>query len=463
MNNRREESERAHMAVLHEAAFLKAKLHAYENGNASEVEQLDKDKMKSTDNKLIEVLSKHGDLERKYDDLENQLQSSKAVHDLHTDDLTNAVKRADTAESSHLTVLEELHELQRKLHVAETSLRDHQMSNSASIAKASQVEEAQKSRDEHRSALALLREALDSTEARSKEIEKRYEDLVVELDTKDTAMRELQLQSDNHTRSLDSRSKELEEAKASLIGLKEESDKYKGLANEGLSRFLGSSSESRDLGADDSSDKRQSTMFIPHDKYLAMEQESSVLRSLLEAAGAKVDETHGELALQNKKCLDLQGQLREVSSQVSALRVQLNAKLHDHNEASNSSKNLREELETKERILAETQIELSVLKSYVEEDEGKKDEAVNENLEKQLTLNYELEEKHQNILREKHQLENKIEEMTALVNDLKLAKERSVSEDDHSEAKARIETLEKDYKQAVDYVKVCSCVIISHI
>lgn len=261
--------------------------------------------------------------------------------------------------------------------------------------------------------------------------------------------------SPTHTRNLDNKNKELEEAKASLFSVKEESDKYKGLVNEGLSRFLGSSSESRDLDTDASSDKRQSTMFIPHDKYLAMEQESGVLRSLLEAAGAKVDETHGELALQNKKCLELQGQLREVSSQVSALHVQLNAKLHDHNETYNSSKILREELESKERLLSETQIELSVLKSYVEEDDSKKDEEVNEKNERQLALNQELEKKHQKLLEEKNKLESKIEEMTALVNDLKLVKERSVSEDDHSEAKARIETLEKDYRQAVDYVKVC--------
>ncbi|TIA68523.1 hypothetical protein E3P91_04036 [Wallemia ichthyophaga] len=453
INCRREESERAHMTILHEAAFLKAKLHAHESGNVGELEQLDKDKMKSTETKLMEILSKHGDLERKYNDLEHQLQSSKDVNELYTDDLNNAVKRADTAESSHLTIMEEMHELQRKLHVAETSLRDHQMSNSASIAKACQVEEAQKSRDEHRSTLSLLREALDSTEARSKEIEKRYEDLVVELNVRDKAMRELQLESDTHTRNLDNKNKELEEAKASLFSVKEESDKYKGLVNEGLSRFLGSSSESRDLDTDASSDKRQSTMFIPHDKYLAMEQESGVLRSLLEAAGAKVDETHGELALQNKKCLELQGQLREVSSQVSALHVQLNAKLHDHNETYNSSKILREELESKERLLSETQIELSVLKSYVEEDDGKKDEEVNEKNERQLALNQELEKKHQKLLEEKNKLESKIEEMTALVNDLKLVKERSVSEDDHSEAKARIETLEKDYRQAVDYVK----------
>ncbi|TIA85542.1 hypothetical protein E3P99_03964 [Wallemia hederae] len=453
MNNRREESDRAHLAVLQEAAFLKAKLHAYEAGNSSEVEQLDKDKVKSTEAKLVEALHKHGDLERRYTDLEQQLQSSKAVHDLHTDDLTNALKRAETAETSHLSILEELHEVQRKLHVAETSLRDHQVANSASAAKASQAEEAQKSRDEHRSALSLLREALASTEARSKEIEKRYDELVVELDGKGKALRELQLLSENNAHSLESTTRELKDAHNNLNSLKEESEKYKGLANEGLSRFLGSSSDSRDVGEDDSSEKRQSTMFIPHDKYLAMEQESSVLRSLLEAAGAKVDETHGELALQNKRCIDLQAQLRQVTSQVSALRVQLNAKLHDHNEASNDSNSLREELESKERQLTETQIELSVVKSYVDEDNDRKGEVVNENLEKQLALNHELEEKHQKLFNEKHQLERKIDEMTALINDLKLAKERSVSEDDHSEAKARIETLEKDYKQAVDYVK----------
>ncbi|TIB86506.1 hypothetical protein E3Q06_01550 [Wallemia mellicola] len=453
INGRKEESERAYNVILHEASFLKAKLHAYENNDKDEVLRLEKDKMHSVESKLIEALSKHGDLEKKYADLEKQLESSKAVHEIHTQDLTNTIMRADTAESSHLSVLEELHEAQRKLHVAETALRDHQVANSASTAKASQVDEAQKSRDEHRSTLAMLREALNSTESRSREIEKRYEDLITDLSSKDRVVRDLELQLSDLTNNLDNKTREHEEAHNHLKTLGEEAEKYKLLANEGLSRFLGSSSETRDVDADSSSEKRQSTMFIPHDKYLAMEQESSVLRSLLEAAGAKVDETHGSLAVQNKRFLELQTQLKEAVCQVTGLRAQLNAKVHEHDESRNLSKNLQEELEIKERSLDEVRIELDVLKSYIEEDDGKRDSVANENLERQLSLNHELEQKHQMTLETKSELEAKIEEMTALVHDLKLAKERSVSEDDHAEAKARIETLEKDYKQAVDYVK----------
>ena len=476
LKGKKEESERAHHVILQEATIMKAKLNALENGNYDEVNKINRDKMTSMEEKLTESVTTQNELERKLIELERELESKKSSHNLHNDNLTNVINRANVAEESHLKVLKDLHECQSKLHKAENEIREHGVNHSSSVAKASQFEEAQRSRDEHRNHLTVLRAAIDSSNLRSNELQSRNENLTNELNEKDDIIRQLKSQIDNLKYEVEGTKSTHDKAQQDMKLLKDESDKYRELVNIGLSRFLGnvihknndiSRSAENDTNDDDGNDivgkendNRQSAMFIPHDKYLAMEQESTVLRQLLEAAGAKVDETHSILADQNKKVHDLQAKLRELNSEIIALRSQLYERMNENDDHLRSRKETESELENKEHLLTELQVELNVLKSFVKDDNDKvtndkrESDNVKLNLEKQMALNEELENKHKEAQSAKQELENKVEEMNALIHDLKLAKDRSVSEDDHNEAKSRIETLEKDYKQAVDYVKV---------
>lgn len=177
--------EASRLAALKEAAWYRAKLAAYEQGNASDGERLDQERSSALESQLAETQREKSSLQRQVAQMQEQLKLETQLRHSTDERLSETSKRALAAEAAQMSVYEQIAELQKRAFEAESGLREHK-ERAVSLAalldqERASHEQTRSLKDEvtssatsHADTLMQLKTALVATGARADEHQRLY-------------------------------------------------------------------------------------------------------------------------------------------------------------------------------------------------------------------------------------------------------------------------------------------------
>lgn len=488
ISDRLAESDRIRNAAVQEAGFYRAKLAAYENGTAGDVNRLERDRMIALETQVQALTAERNAVERKLEEAtEAQLLQSR-LREQAEERAVEAVKRAEIVEEAHEAVRREHAELREKHLTVEGNLRDHTdrllvvTSSNSQLevernALRSQVTELLATRDQHQRALDQARSALDVVGARAAEMDAQWQ-------TSRNRIADLEEELNQMRGDLEARIQETESVAARLADVenawaksREEADEYRAGLTGSIGKLLDTQ---REIQADEDRATRGHA-----EKQRAMEQEMSSLRKMLKEAGQRVDAAQAGLAEHRDRTRTAESGLLALRSQVSGLRSQLAVALADSGRLRKDLASREAELRDKSKTAAESEVRLGMLRNYlsdnglvIDEDEvassqGSSGSSRLQQLQNQLRETKQLLEdteiRAQDTLRDKADLESQLRLMSSEFDRLRATANKSPSSAEENNARAvaaerklaeseaahkdKLQQMEHDYQTAVHYVR----------
>lgn len=364
------ESDRARLAALSEAAFYRAKLDALESGNTSEAERVQRERTNDIERQLSDTLRETGEFERQLIRLREELKLEQQLRSSAEDRLSEATKRAMSAEAAQLKVYDELANIQKKSHTQETQLRDHRekvVTLTALVAKhQSDHDEARSQLDDHRStsenqsrALRDLQASLAAATARAGEHERlhqQHRDLASQHESTIARLRsELQsktTESDGHQ----SRAVELE----SLVSHhRSEAESHRQAVTGGLAQILSFQKQQGTRSAD------QGIPSHVNDRIRALQDECDSMRQVHAESKQAADQAHSLLDEMRERNFSLEKQQSGLRSELSAMRSQLTIALQEVARLKDVSSSRDLEIRDSKRHAEATQVKHALLRQFM--------------------------------------------------------------------------------------------------
>lgn len=488
ISDRLAESDRIRNAAVQEAAFYRAKLAAYENGSAGDVNRLERDRMNSLETQVQALTAERNAIERKLDEVNEAHSLQSRLREQAEERAVEAVKRAEIAEEAHDVLKREHSELREKHLTVESNLRDHAdrlltATSSTSQLEAernghrSQITELLASRDQHQRALDQARSALDAAGARAAEMDDQWQaarSRIAELEDELTQTRNDLEARVQETESIAARLADVENAWAKS---REEADEYRASLTGSIGKLLDTQ---REIQADDDRATRGHA-----ERHRAVEQEMSSLRKMLKEAGQRVDAAQAGLAEHRDRARTAESSLLSFRTQVSGLRSQLAVALADGGRLRKDLASREAELRDKSKAAAEGEVRLGMLRNYlsdnglvIDEDEltspqGSSNSSRLQQLQNQLRDTKQLMEdtdiRYQDAIRDKADAESQLRLMSDEIDRLRATANKSPSNAEESNARAaaaerklaeseaahrdKLQQMENDYQTAVHYVR----------
>ncbi|PWN87713.1 hypothetical protein FA10DRAFT_233995 [Acaromyces ingoldii] len=368
------ESDRARSAALQEAAFYRAKLHAIETHNPSEVSRLDRERQTQFEKQLSDALREVSEQERQINRLREELNLEQQLRSSAEERLSETAKRAMAAEGAQMKAHDELAALQKRTYNHESLLRDHKervASLTSLVARhqadhesaRSQLDEANGSVGRHVMALTELQAALAAATARASEHERmhfQHRDLAQQHESTVHRLRnELQAktaESDNHS----ARAAELENIAAVH---REEATTHRTAASNSLASLL---AMHQDLKARrDTADGSVPTHI--NDKMRALTEETEQLRQLHSTSKTAADSATSSLQEMRERNISLEKQHSGLQSELSAMRSQLAIALQEVARLKDQHSSKELELRDRSRAVEAAQVKTSLLRQVMVE------------------------------------------------------------------------------------------------
>lgn len=368
------ESDRARSAALQEAAFYRAKLHAIETHNPSEVSRLDRERQTQFEKQLSDALREVSEQERQINRLREELNLEQQLRSSAEERLSETAKRAMAAEGAQMKAHDELAALQKRTYNHESLLRDHKervASLTSLVARhqadhesaRSQLDEANGSVGRHVMALTELQAALAAATARASEHERmhfQHRDLAQQHEATVHRLRnELQAktaESDNHS----ARAAELENIAAVH---REEATTHRTAASNSLASLL---AMHQDLKARrDTADGSVPTHI--NDKMRALTEETEQLRQLHSTSKTAADSATSSLQEMRERNISLEKQHSGLQSELSAMRSQLAIALQEVARLKDQHSSKELELRDRSRAVEAAQVKTSLLRQVMVE------------------------------------------------------------------------------------------------
>ncbi|KAH7106738.1 hypothetical protein BKA62DRAFT_214496 [Auriculariales sp. MPI-PUGE-AT-0066] len=480
------EAERMRSAAIQEAAYSRAKLAAYEAGTAADVAKIERERSAELERQLAAAASERSIQERRAMEAEEQLELQMSLCEQAEARATDAQLRADTLEDSHERVRREHAELQERHERHALTLREQseqlvqqsslsqQLTADHSSAQA-RVDELRESRDEHLAALEQAQKALSAAAQRSEEMEAHWARARDECSKLQGEVHELRANLEQQVAESESAAARLEEVENNWAKEREEADTLRALTNNSLAKLLDSH---RELRSDEDRAARGH-----NEKLTAMEMESTSLRKMLKEAGQRVTDAQTALQDQQRRNASLETDQSALRAQLISIRTQLSSALAEAGRTRKETSQKELELQDKIRQASDTELRLTVLKTYLAEqgvmvDEEKIASEGGEHPMRVHELESQLDERtraHEQALREIEHLKRSHDEMESHMGKLSTQLDRVRSSQspgsNESDPDARVATVERklaeveqthrdrmtqmegDYQTAVNYAK----------
>lgn len=309
--------------AIQEAAFYRAKLSALENGSASDVSRLDRERISELERKLAEALSYRTELDSHANRLEADLEHEKEMRAAAEERATNASHRADAAETSYSRSLSDYADLQRRSHSTESTAHEHMerattATSSAQQAKAqiielrSQLDASENSLEQYLRTLEQTQVTLTASNVQADKMESLWKEAKAELAEQQTLVVKLQADLEGKTAELSQANRRLEDAERVVHSTREEYHAMRALTTGSLAELLATSREgkNRDVPSDD----------LQSQRLRAIEEEAESLRTLLSESRTRAESALSELAESRSRQIQLDKQVFALRSEVSAIR-----------------------------------------------------------------------------------------------------------------------------------------------
>ncbi|PCH33914.1 hypothetical protein WOLCODRAFT_22329 [Wolfiporia cocos MD-104 SS10] len=483
------EAERIRASALQEAAFYRAKLAALEANSEMDAARLERERVAELERQLSNTMEEQAARDRRIKELGDALALQTVLAEQAEARAEDVAKRVDVLAQSHdrsseaYCALQEQHSSlestyrdQTNNHLAQSSLLEQREADYLNAQ--SRLEELLLSHEQHVRALEQTRVALQTATTRADDVDSQY------IRTREQVA---QLESDlaDLRGELETRTTEVETARSRILELenqwaksREEVDAFRALTTGSLGELLDTH---RELKNDEDRLTRGHS-----EKIEALQREINSLRDALQDVTRRADEASKELTQERRKVQDVSADNSMLHSQVAGMRMQLSSALADSGRLRKELLAREAELNAKTREASSTTMRLDTLRKYLAENgilaEGddlpsprmggassSRIVELESKLAEQTRLNEIAEHNLQSALQQKEDAENRLDELAAQLDKMRLQSPRHNGIDAAAEAraveaerkleeteasyKARLQQLEEDYQLAVHYVK----------
>ncbi|CEH15721.1 Kelch repeat-containing proteins [Ceraceosorus bombacis] len=478
------EADRARQTAMQEAAFYRAKVHAMESSNPTEVSRLERERTTRMEQQLSDALRENAELVRQTNRARDEVVLEKQLRSAAEERLSETAKRAMAAEAAQMRAHEELAALQKRSHLNESTLRDYQervttLTSTAARHQAdhetsrSQLDDANMALERHVTALTDLQAALAAATSRAAEHERMHTQHRELVEQHEGTLNRLRSELNSKSLETDSHSRRVKELETLLSRHREEAETHRLASTNGLAQVLQFHQQRNTT--------RSTNELAPQmeQKVRALTDETTSLRALHSESKAHAEATATALQDMRDRNIGLEKQHSGLRSELSAMRSQLAIALQEVGRLKDQASSKDVELRERSRAAEEAEVMTSLLKQFMKErglavpgDEelsaksGYADKRIRE-------LEDEIDARTEDAREAQRRLQEAVGKADALERDLASARSASGSaggadtealerraanaERELAEAVAshreRMATLENDYNTAVSFVK----------
>lgn len=325
-SDRAVESERLRRGALQEAAFFRAKVATLESNSPIDLARIEKERINELERQLGALHAEHSNAQRELDRINGDSSSSRDLHTAAVQREAETLKRAEDAEEAHRQAVEELEELQVRVKMAETSMREHSerlvsLSSAAQQREAerdrlqTQLDEASTQRDGHLALIEQVQAAVAAAGARSVELESHHEKAAGRIEELERELAETKLDLETKTRDAETARERIAEVENAYAKSREEADSLRNVTTSHLGELLESH---KSLRADDTRAVRGH-----QDQVRALEEEGNSLRRMLKEAGQRLDAAESGVSHHRQKARNLEIEHQSLRGEMRAHRTKL--------------------------------------------------------------------------------------------------------------------------------------------
>ncbi|KAI0314774.1 hypothetical protein OF83DRAFT_1267104 [Amylostereum chailletii] len=364
------DAERQRSSAVQEAAYYRAKLAALEASSDRDVARLERDRLAGLEKQLAAALAERTLQERRVAELTESLNLKSSLLDQTQARATEAMKRAESLEESHMRILRDHTEMQEQHANLDTALRDHSnrlltqtsaldMKDSEVVSLKEQVQELRSLHDRHVRALEQARDALQKTTARAAEVDQHSETARKQIQQYESDLAELRGELEARNTELEAVRAHLADTENSWAKSREEEDAFRALTTTGLGELLDTH---RDLKSDEDRLTR-----VHLEKIQAMDTEMANVRAAMMDTTHRMEDMQAELTQERRKARESETEQIALRSQVAGLRSQLSDALAESGRMRKDLTLRETELRQKSKEASEAELRLSMLRNYLEE------------------------------------------------------------------------------------------------
>ncbi|CAO1633997.1 unnamed protein product [Sympodiomycopsis kandeliae] len=364
------QSDRGRIAALQEAAFFRAKLHALEKGDTSEVTKLDRERAAQSEKQLSQALREAAELERQISSLREDLKLEQNLRQSAEERLSDTAKRAMAAEGAQMRAYDELAMLQKRSYGHENQLREHQeqvavltslvaQHQSEYETTRGQLDEHKTALEKHRAGLPELQAALAAATARAGEHERlHFQHRDVASQHQDTINR-LRAALDSKTAEADAHASRVSDLERLLSTHRSETEAHRTALNGSLAQLLAHHSQQAARG--------QNANVPDHvqEKMRALETEAESLRQLQTETRTSAETASTALQELRDRNYSLEKQHSGLRTELSAMRSQLSIALQEVTRLKDQSSSKDLELRDRSRAVEAGQLRDNLLRQYI--------------------------------------------------------------------------------------------------
>ncbi|KAJ8487995.1 hypothetical protein ONZ45_g14121 [Pleurotus djamor] len=481
------EAERQRESAMHEAAYYRTKLAAFEASNDSDVAKAERERVSALETQVSNMMTERWNQDRQMSELSDALALQTRLCEDADARAADAIKRAEKLNENqtrlsqqNTSLLEgnnrleaQLREYSEKL-LSQTSLLEQKLADESNVQ--AQLEELKLSRDQHVRALEQASAAIQATSARNEDTEAQQQRAREQITSLEADLAEIRGELETRTTEVESVRAQLREVENSWAKSREEADAFRALTTGRLGEILDSH---RDLKSD------EDRLVRAHmDKVQTLENEANSLRQLLSDTNIRLEDVTGQLFEERRRNRETDTEQSQLRAQIIGLRSQLYNAMHDSGSLGKDLSEKESELQEKSKLAADATLRLNMLRGYLSENGILLDEDMRpqfngssaseaiadleQRLSERTRQHEDAERELSQLSRQKAELENRLSAVTSELDSLR-ANSHSSSRTHEAEARAieierkleetergyksRMQQMEEDYQLAVHYVK----------
>ena len=367
-------------AIVQEAAFYRAKASALESLSAPELSRLDKSRTAELEQRIQQLGRARVDLERDLANAQAEGEHHRTAAEAVTERESASVERADAAEASYAKALSEYADLQRRVHVSESSLQEHSSKVISLESRLAQLDSthgdastklmnAQTSLQHHLRTLEQTHTALSAANAQASEMEALWTRAKADLAVEQDRAHAFEAEASRKAQLLEQAKADLSDLEKTITVCREENHTLRALTSDQMKRILDHNDSQRSISRDFESSDTQ-----------ALRKEAEQHQMQTREAHARVDASQAELRESRTQQLVLEKQLATVKSELLALRDRHATALVSSSRSQTLASQREHDLRERSAAAEAAEVRLGLMKTLLAENGLAADETASPNL-----------------------------------------------------------------------------------
>ncbi|KAJ9097831.1 hypothetical protein QFC19_006621 [Naganishia cerealis] len=321
LNDAFQESESVRMSALQEAAYLRARLIAIENGDAGHLNQVTSDRLQELEAQVSEQHLSKTTLESRIKEAQESLGRLQLSTEQLKEEERKANARATAAEQQCLALRRELSELHSTTAENSQAMREHE-DRHISLSSALQQREAEQARydkqltdsraerGQHLSLIEEAKQAMSAASERADHWEKNHAITSQQVEALQAEVNRLRREAEDATAEKETTISRVKDLEKSWELSKQETESLRLLSNERIQELL---QAHRSASAQDESRGQA-------EKLQAVSQECASLRKMLNEAGSQVSNAQTDLMQHRQTVLRLEEEREELQAELDTIK-----------------------------------------------------------------------------------------------------------------------------------------------